>query len=516
VLTALTMLPPLGSQPDYTKCARDGAVGDFELVDIDDPSIPHNSRCIYVDPNPLESINGEGHNYFRSRNPYVLKSTSVFGEAYWNVRPNLKLTAGLRVTDDRKTFTPVPTQLLLTSLLLVGGGDVYRGYPENPDIEQHWTEPTGRLVLDWKPKLAFTDETLIYGSISRGYKGGGANPPSIGFSSQWISEAAGLPPGVLPSLDRPSLALTANNYPSTFKPEFVNALEVGTKNTLLSGAMMLNATAFYYDYKDYQVSKIVDRTAVNENFDAEVWGFEFETLFAPNEALVINANLGLLDTRIGKGAKSIDITNRTQGNPDYVVVKPWMQLPSNCVVPLAVAQAFSQFIYDNYDPRVPDAITSYAAMCGGSFVGDAGSEPWLPVGYNPANNPNGGAGFYADLEGNELPNSPHWTANIGAQYTWRIFNDWDISLRGDYYRQGDSYARVYNAVNDKLKGWGNANARLTVARPQDDLQIELYVKNLLDDDPITDAFINSDDSGLTTNVFVLDPRLIGLSIRKGF
>ena len=48
------------------------------------------------------------------------------------------------------------------------------------------------------------------------------------------------------------------------------------------------------------------------------------------------------------------------------------------------------------------------------------------------------------------------------------------------------------------------------------MKIELYAKNILDGQPITDAFINSDDTALTTNVFALDPRLIGLSIRKDF
>src|SRR3546814_4679127 len=51
---------------------------------------------------------------------------------------------------------------------------------------------------------------------------------------------------------------------ATFKPEFVNAFEIGSKNSFMNGALTLNATAFFYDYKGYQVSKIVDRTAVNE------------------------------------------------------------------------------------------------------------------------------------------------------------------------------------------------------------------------------------------------------------
>jgi outer membrane receptor protein involved in Fe transport len=60
------------------------------------------------------------------------------------------------------------------------------------------------------------------------------------------------------------------------------------------------------------------------------------------------------------------------------------------------------------------------------------------------------------------------------------------------------------------------NLSVWFERPDDDLKIELYAKNLLDKTPITDAFLNSDDTALTTNVFVLDPRLIGLSIKKGF
>src|SRR5690606_34861978 len=69
--------------------------------------------CRYVDPNPLESINGDGHNYFRSGNPYRLNSAALFGEVYWQATETLKLTAGLRYTWDRKVFTPLPSQLLL-------------------------------------------------------------------------------------------------------------------------------------------------------------------------------------------------------------------------------------------------------------------------------------------------------------------------------------------------------------------------------------------------------------------
>src|SRR3546814_17275141 len=79
----------------------------------------------------------------------------------------------------------------------------------------------------------------------------------------------------------PTLKLTSVEYGPTFEPEYVNAFEIGAKNSFMNGALTLNATAFYYDYNGYQVSQIRDRTAVNANFDAKVWGAELESVFAP-------------------------------------------------------------------------------------------------------------------------------------------------------------------------------------------------------------------------------------------
>jgi outer membrane receptor protein involved in Fe transport len=294
----------------------------------------------------------------------------------------------------------------------------------------------------------------------------------------------------------------------------VDAFEVGAKNTLLDGAMTLNATGFYYDYKDYQVSQIRDRTAVNENFDAKVWGLEFETLFSPSRDLRINANLGYLDTRIADGETSIDLMNRTQGDPNYVVVKPWAQLPSNCVVPATVAESWL---------KSNPVLINYMRLCGGigGILGNGATpiDPAFNTPYDASNYPelNGGAGIKAQLGGNELPNAPHFTTNVGAQYGRDILDgSWRVTLRGDAYWQSQSWARVYNAVNDKLHGWYNVNVSVRMANEDLGIDAEFYVKNLLDKSPITDAFLNSDDTALTTNVFVLDPRLVGFNVRKTF
>jgi outer membrane receptor protein involved in Fe transport len=451
----------------------------------------------------------------------------MFGEVYWQIDDALKLTAGLRYTNDRKTFIPVPSQVLMAPGL-VAGGNVNTGYPEEPAIKQHWGEWTGRLGLDWKPDLSFTDQTMLYAFYSRGYKGGGANPPSPGFAdlADYLDQFSkyNIPAFLFPFFQRfmPVLQLTAVEYGRTFQPEFVNAYEVGAKNTLLGGALQFNTDAFFYDYKDYQVSQIRDRTAVNENFDAKIWGLEFETTFAPSRDFQVIANLGYLDTRIADGERSIDIMDRTAGNPGWVVTKPWPQLPSNCVIPMGVAQNYVTNYY---------GIAGFWGLCGGvkGVLGLFNSNPIDPAtgqrydplyydGTNGRPNIHGGAGFTKELGGNELPNSPHWTMNLGAQYGHDILDgSWRATVRADAYWQSQSWARVYNDnPYDKLHGWYNVNLSVWFEKPDDDLKIELYAKNILDKTPITDTFLNSDDTALTTNVFVLDPRLIGLSIRKGF
>src|SRR6185312_12407370 len=121
----------------------------------------------YIDSNPISNLNGLGHNYFRSENPYTLNSWAGFGEAYYQLASDVKLTAGLRWTDDRKKFWNIPSWTFLQ-----GGG-----YPVLGIVNQEWKEWTGRFNATWMPKLDFTDQSMFYASYSRGYKGGGANPP---------------------------------------------------------------------------------------------------------------------------------------------------------------------------------------------------------------------------------------------------------------------------------------------------------------------------------------------------
>ena len=68
---------------------------------------------------------------------------------------------------------------------------------------------------------------------------------------------------------------------------------------------------------------------------------------------------------------------------------------------------------------------------------------------------------------------------------------------------------------DQLHGYTNVNLSL-ILTSQDGVQLMAYVKNVFNTTAITGAFLNSDDSGLTTNVFVTDPRLFGVRLTKNW
>ncbi|HVZ68321.1 MAG TPA: TonB-dependent receptor [Rhizomicrobium sp.] len=476
------------------------------------------SACVYMDPNPITSLNNKGHNYFLSQNPYLLDSYAAFGEVYYNVLSDLKLIGGLRWTEDRKHFTNIPSEVVTEGY----------GYPSTGTVDQQWDAITGRAAINWTPKLEFTDQTLIYGSYAHGYKAGGANPPGAAFPSiegTFFHNVGGV--------NGTSGEVGVPVHPLTFKPEYVDAFEVGSKNTLLDGAMTLNGDIFYYNYEHYQISQIVDRTSINLNFDAHVKGAELEAMWEPLPGLRFNFAGGYEDTAIAKGERAIDLIDRTAGVPGWMVVRPFPTQASNCILPTYVVVellgrgggdesatnpsfACSHAYNLHEDPVLQGGYTAHSPNYPGFDPNSV--DPNAPAGVNDGLGlpPNNGEGFAKDLSGNELPNAPRFTVSAGAQYTVPLSNDWAGTFRGDFYWQDASWARVWNDdPYDRIHGYTNLNLAL-ILTSQAGWQVMLYDKNVFNTTAITGTFLNSDDTGLTTNVFLTDPKLIGIRVTKNW
>ena len=432
------------------------------------------ANCVAIDPN--KDPNRSGHNYYDSYGPYDLTSYALFGEVYWQMAENFKWTLGLRYTVDSKDVENHSV------VLGTPGSGIGAPLPcQDPILHVKFKKPTGRFGFDWKPETGFTNDTLIYAFYSRGYKAGGLNtPPSPGI-------------GVVPTSQ-------------TFKPEIINSYEIGTKNTLLNGTMQLNLTGFYYDYKGYQISRIINRASTNDNIDAEVKGLELESIWQPLDGLRLNAAIGYLDSKI-KNASLVDTFNRTQSNAGLTLVKS--SSASNCVVSTAAA-AQALAIANATNPFNLLGVCTIASAAGaGTNIGGTGA---IAAGTNAF----GGLvseGVPVNLSGNQLPNAPHWTISLGAQYTWTL-GDWDATLRGDYYHQTGSYARIYNSIPDRIHAWDNVNLTLTVENKDLGVEVGGFIKNATKEKAITDFYLTDDSSGLFRNVFYTEPRTYGVSVTK--
>lgn len=391
---------------------------------------------------------------------FKIESEALFGELYLDLTSDLKLTLGARYNIDTKDIRD--RQILLNNDEATGAPLFQALGADEPipvayrDDSNEWKEWTGRVVLDW----AVNEDTLAYASWSRGYKGGGFNPPfdPIDFPSQT----------------------------ATFDPEFVDAWEAGVKNTLLDNTLQANFSAFFYDYEGMQTSKIVNRTSFNENTDAEIYGLEAEFLFAPSASWQFNANASYLHTEV-KDFASIDSRDPTGGRDDVTLIKDDTQA-TNCVVLLS-----------------PD---QFAALdVGGQFNSCRGlTDQGLPV----------TDGVLEDLDGNQLLNSPEWSLSLGAQYNASLPGDYGLSLRVDYYWQDEMYTRLYNRDIDRIDAWDIWNAQANLLSPDESWYARAYVKNIADEDHFVGYYLSSPSSGLFTNVFTLEPRTYGLAIGYNF
>lgn len=465
-----------------------------------------------------------GSPFFRNNTDDLrVKSYGIFGEAYFEVSDRLKLTAGLRYNNDKKA---VRARSTLASFLVphgqtgtifdspyVGSFDADPGTPGNQIIQvRNFADDaiTGRAVIDFK----ITSDNLLYASYSRGYKSGGINPPL-----------------------QPIFAV-----PEAFVSEQIDAFEIGSKNSFDDGKLQLNLTAFYYKYKDLQLSKIVARTAVNDNVSADIYGFEAEGIVRPDSNVVINLGFSYLHTKVSEDKFTSNPRDFGGGRADAVIIKD-ITNAANCAVAStsgntagvnAFVNGVQGVINGGFVPGVmggaglqpttafpsDGGIASRGAfsICGVMEAAAAGA--FAAAGLVPANF--GGIEYFAagvpvNLKGNKLPQAPNYKFSAGFQYTAHL-GDSDMTLvpRVDLTYTGDSYGSIFNGNVNKIKGYAQANAQLQLNGRDDRWYVRGFVQNIFDGAPVTGLYITDQSSGNYTNVFTLEPRRYGIAIGAKF
>ena len=187
------------------------------------------------------------------------ESKSAFFDMTYSVSEDIRLGVGFRKTDEdmherhsrQIFFTGMPDPIM----------DLCGGI-----VETIWSDSanTGRASVEYDT----SDDAMVYASYSEGFKVGGIN---------------------------------GNDCNPPWDPETVASYEVGYKATLNDGATTLSASAFHYDYSDFQVAQVIGIVGIIVNAgDATIDGFELEVTSNVGDDWTLSAGLTLLDSAYGE------------------------------------------------------------------------------------------------------------------------------------------------------------------------------------------------------------------------
>lgn len=207
----------------------------------------------------LPGNSGIGNTYRQRTDAYA-----AFLHGEWTFLPRLTVIAGVRYTDESKTFDNA------TTFIVTNAGQQANVFP--PVSRDYSTSKvSGKVGLNYK----LAEQSLLYASVSRGFKSGG-------FQGQLTFD---------PSVYSP------------FTDENLTAYEIGLKTRLLSN-LQVNLAAFDYEYSDAQFYGPLFDSPVGVLFgitnvgDARVRGVEGDALWRPTKGLDLRLGAGYIDTEV--------------------------------------------------------------------------------------------------------------------------------------------------------------------------------------------------------------------------
>ncbi|MDX1490885.1 MAG: TonB-dependent receptor [Pseudohongiellaceae bacterium] len=199
------------------------------------------------------------------------KSRAVYAQGEYDISDTWSVNASLRYSDETKQYRdgsvlapafPAPFDVLV--------GHISDDY----DLDDHWS---GSLGSSWQ----LSHNTMLYGSISKGFKVGG-------FFGGFIFDPLEFAP---------------------YDEETVYAYELGVKTLLLASKLQLNAATFWYDYRDVQGFRNVSVMPTNGGGslvlerlstlgDAQHSGIDVDATWLIGNAWTLTAGFSYLDARI--------------------------------------------------------------------------------------------------------------------------------------------------------------------------------------------------------------------------
>lgn len=231
-----------------------------------------------------------------------VETYAAFGQADFALTNRLRLTAGLRYTQEKRGIGYASYLNEASSGFVVptvSSGPI--GVPLSSNATITPVESAVKVDrLSWRLALDYriAPEVLLFGSYNRGFKSGGYNAALVFDRCQ------------LGDLET-AAACAADGRVRAYRPETLDAFELGIKADFLDRRARLNITVFYYDYKGLQVFDLLDIGGLPQqlirNRDARVYGAEAELTVKPMGGLQLSGGASLLRTRIKQEGAGPDV-----------------------------------------------------------------------------------------------------------------------------------------------------------------------------------------------------------------
>ena len=358
-------------------------------------------------------------------------SWAIFAQGTWNVADTVRLGMGLRYNEEEKDLDSDN----IADLGGLGARAATSGPAANlivlarprdsaliSDLRSHSFQGVSRSEeeVTWSGNVQWdaTDTSMVYASVSTGFKGGGFDESYTGAGP--IVRTGNIFTG---ELDGGFIETGIDSSILEYEDETVIAYEIGAKMSLADGAAELNVAIFRMEYEDLQVSSLVgDAFQVGNAGEAISQGIELDGRWLLAEGFTLGGSVAYLDATYDsfKGA--------------------------TCTIPQAA------------DP-----------VANPGCLRDDGS--------NIAPGESGGQ----DLSGETLLFAPEYSANINAEWIVPVGDSLEIRTNADVNYTDEFYSALDLDPNTKHDSATRLNMRIALASVDDTWSLALVGKNLTDE-----------------------------------
>ena len=258
---------------------------------------------------------------------------SIFATGLWRFSEEWELSAGVRVDEEDREQDSQLTSTALPGVVLT---DPHR------EIDSSEVEPRISLTR------FLTKDAMIYGSIAKGYRGGGFN-------------AASVPPQF-----------------STYDGDTVWTYELGGKASSDDGRWLVSSAVYYNDYKDFIGQNALaigpggGLVSIDLNLgDVESYGLETEVVASVTDAWKLSGSVTLMHARITDQSGWLAVTGTPLATDRLLFQPDWnASINSDLTIPVGTADVSWNLGVtgkgsrpgSSFDPTTPSMLDSYVTV----------------------------------------------------------------------------------------------------------------------------------------------------------